>query len=75
MTHQFVPFLQAAKSKPADSSPETFSLLENLSTGSPSPGPEKNHAPRLELKRVGEEITEIRIYCSCGEIIQLKCEY
>ena len=30
---------------------------------------------KVELKREGERITQIRVQCRCGEVIELECEY
>ncbi len=35
----------------------------------------KNCEPRLSLQRDGERITNIRIQCSCGQIMELACVY
>ena len=31
--------------------------------------------PRMTLEREGARVTKIRIECSCGQIIELACEY
>lgn len=77
MTNTFVPFLQAAKTNSRGVGNESFAVL-------PSPGADEKtaillhepiHSPRVEVKKDGEVITEIRVFCSCGQVIQLKCEY
>ena len=30
---------------------------------------------KVELKRDGDRVTEIRIHCRCGELIELACDY
>jgi hypothetical protein len=30
---------------------------------------------KVELKRDGERITQIRVQCRCGELIEIDCEY
>ncbi|HEX7860683.1 MAG TPA: hypothetical protein VF773_10175 [Verrucomicrobiae bacterium] len=36
----------------------------------------KPHQPvQVETKRDGDRITQIRITCGCGELIEINCEY
>jgi hypothetical protein len=35
----------------------------------------KNCEPRVMLQRDGERITNIRIQCSCGQVMDLACDY
>jgi hypothetical protein len=32
-------------------------------------------APTVSFKRDGQRVTQIEIRCSCGEVIQLDCDY
>jgi hypothetical protein len=31
--------------------------------------------PKVHLEREGDRITRIEITCSCGQILELKCQY
>jgi hypothetical protein len=35
----------------------------------------KNCEPRLSVQRDGERITNIRVQCSCGQVMELACVY
>ena len=35
----------------------------------------KNCEPQVSLQRDGERITSIRIQCSCGQVMDLACDY
>src|ERR1051325_555178 len=41
----------------------------------PSPSPAPHSAPTVTFKRNGDRVTQIEIRCSCGEVIQLDCDY
>ena len=78
MTQTFVPFLQAAKTG-AVTHPHERTGFTNYPPTSSTPSPEApspaQHLPRCELKKEGDRIVEIRIFCNCGEVVQLKCDY
>ncbi len=40
-----------------------------------APNAKKNCEPRLSVQRDGERITNIRIQCNCGQIMELACVY
>jgi hypothetical protein len=42
--------------------------------GEPAPAP-SNLEPRLTLQREGDRISLIRIQCTCGQTIELACDY
>lgn len=45
-------------------------------TGENQPGnPNKNCEPRLSLEHDGGKISNIRIQCSCGQVMELACLY
>jgi hypothetical protein len=78
MSGDFRPFFETAGAKASKSSINSFSPI-----ASPSPSPAAV-APvaaaacgevKVELKRDGERISEIRVLCRCGEVIELACEY
>ncbi|HEY2951763.1 MAG TPA: hypothetical protein VGK40_04220 [Verrucomicrobiae bacterium] len=37
--------------------------------------PAEQAAPTVSFKRTGDRVTQIEIRCSCGEVIQLDCDY
>lgn len=41
-----------------------------------SPQRHESHAPpQITFQRQGDQITQIRIQCCCGQVIELNCEY
>ncbi len=40
-----------------------------------TPNARKNCEPRLSVQRDGERIANIRIQCSCGQVMELACVY
>jgi|ERR1041385_1072046 hypothetical protein len=40
-----------------------------------SPPPPQHAPPTVTFKRDGDRVTQIEIRCSCGEVIQLDCDY
>lgn len=67
-TTPFAPMTSASVSAAAPAS---------LSTGHPAPHSHTHSGggTLVELKRTGDKVTQIRIQCRCGEIIDLDCEY
>ena len=56
--------------------PSAFQPL-SVSLAAPAsgaPGP-KSAKPLITLKREGERVTQIRIQCACGQVIELDCIY
>lgn len=54
-----------------------FTPIAKPSTPQPS-APAHSHAssePKVTLTRDGDRITQIRIECTCGEVMDLKCVY
>ncbi len=85
MSADFVPFLQSIKSRVASAPGQNaaFSPLPQGDAASLSPtvppALPHTHVPddqvKVELKREGDRITQIRIQCRCGELIELDCDY
>ena len=56
---------------------EKFSAVRPQS----APVPTANHThtetvePVITLKREGDRVTVIEVQCSCGQVIELKCDY
>jgi hypothetical protein len=57
---------------------QIFQTLEQIASGA-APGTsldsKTNCEPRLSLQRDGERITNIRIQCTCGQMMDLACVY
>jgi len=75
MSADFVPLFP-----PQPARPET----EVFSTLAPKPAPPLSSAHasgippsevKVELKREGGRISQIRLHCRCGEVIEVDCEY
>jgi hypothetical protein len=80
MSADFVPFLQSLNSRLVSGQPSSFAPVPEssvsaaasaLCAGAHSPGSEV----KVELNRDGDRITQIRIQCRCGELIELACDY
>lgn len=85
MSADFVPLLQGLRSRlaqPAHGAADSFTPVisasplpaSELTSGRPNQ-PHGCDEVKVELKRDGEKIQEIRIHCKCGEVIELLCEY
>ena len=81
MSADFIPFLQTLNSR-LSSGQSSFAPLPQgtaPSTSGPTAAPAHTHRPagevKVELKRDGDRITQIRIHCRCGELIELNCDY
>jgi hypothetical protein len=87
-TDNFVPLTSASPASdsrefrikiiPQADSAQSFQALEQTApkeAGSTSVHAGKNCEPQLLLQRDGARITNIRIQCSCGQIMDLACAY
>jgi hypothetical protein len=87
-TESFVPLTAAPSSGenrefrvtviPQAGSAQPFQTLEQVAAGATENAPlnaKKNCEPRLSLQRDGERITNIRIQCTCGQMLDLACVY
>jgi hypothetical protein len=78
MSADFVPFLQSLNARLNSSTPAAeFSALPHNagSHASPSHSAVSAAEVKVELKRDGDRVTQIRIQCCCGELIELNCDY
>jgi len=63
---------------PQTGSSQPFQTLEQVAAGATENAPlhaKKNCEPRLSLQRDGGRITNIRIQCTCGQMLELACVY
>jgi hypothetical protein len=87
-TESFVPLTAATPSGenrefrvtviPQNGSAQSFQTLEQTVSGAAeniSSNGKKNCEPRLSLQRDGERVTNIRIQCTCGQMLDLACVY
>ena len=74
MSAEFRPLFDPASQTLKAESP----LFSPMTAPRPDPS-EKAEAPcgdpKVELKRDGDRITQIRVHCRCGEVVELACEY
>jgi hypothetical protein len=80
MAAEFVPFLPTIRSQMgAASSATSDTAFSPVQTATETTHTVKACAPpgelKVDLKREGDRITQIRIQCRCGELIELDCEY
>jgi hypothetical protein len=66
MTKPFTPFL-TDKLSPQGAS-------QTSSTGLPHPLPAGSE-PTVTLKRDSDRVTHIIVHCTCGQVVELACEY
>lgn len=65
--------LESAKPTPAPPSPPPAPAAMTVAPTGPETAPPP--APTLEVTRDGDRISKITIHCSCGERIELACDY
>jgi hypothetical protein len=86
MSDSFTPLTPAAISaggKPSASSPAgVFKPLPSPAAAAAVPGgaPATAHGncatkPVITLQRTGNVVTSIRVQCSCGQVIDINCQY
>ena len=82
MSADFVPLLQGLRARLPQPTETPAADFSPLSAPARSPAPDAPHPAgkcagevKVELKRDGDRIQEIRIHCKCGEVIELACEY
>ena len=85
-TESFVPLTAAPVSAerrefrvaviPQSEQSRTFQSLEQLAPATATaPNPRKNCEPRVSVQRDGEQVSSIRIQCSCGQVMDVACLY
>ncbi|HWD93781.1 MAG TPA: hypothetical protein VG938_15685 [Verrucomicrobiae bacterium] len=88
-TDSFVPLISIAPTPSGDSADFQATVLSQpeqaqkfnpveLAAAAASPGKAADGSPcepRVTLQRDGEQVTGIRIQCSCGQVIDLACVY
>jgi hypothetical protein len=78
MTADFVPFVPASTAKtsaPFPARPFTPLTPKAASAAAHVESCSRGGEMKVELKRDGERITQIRVQCRCGELIEIDCEY
>ena len=78
----FVPFfaLPIAENLPPGKAPKgrefhPVSTAPMPAAPEPSADPAHPHRPVVKLVREGDHVKQIRIQCSCGQVIELDCVY
>ena len=81
MAAEFIPLVSSLTASLAGTAagPKPFTQFAPV-TASPDAktAPTVQHAHRsvsIEVKKEGERISQIRVQCRCGEIIEIDCEY
>lgn len=90
MAADFTPFTQALKARvlSATTGHETSHFRAVGNSNAPVPKSLAAEAPpssdgsavphaavNIELKRDGDRVSQIRIHCRCGELIEIECDY
>lgn len=73
MSADFRPIFEKFAPQPGSSA--RFSAVTSPAPATAPPAATHCGELKVDLKRDGERITEIRIQCRCGELIELTCEY
>jgi hypothetical protein len=61
---------------PQNGAAQPFQSLEDAAAGAvTAANGKKNCEPRLSLQRDGGRVTNIRIQCTCGQMLDLACVY
>jgi hypothetical protein len=63
---------------PRAEQPQPFQSLESAAFsngGTPPPPGKRIHEPRISVQRNGDQITNLRIQCSCGQVMDVACVY
>ena len=62
---------------PQGEQPKAFHSLEQLMPDADAPAPEKKKfcEPRISVQRDGDRVTNIRIQCTCGQVMDVACVY
>jgi hypothetical protein len=68
MNNAFIPLVPETAMVPA-SPADSFVPVAVATASDPA------HAPKLTLKRDGDRVTHITVRCTCGQSIELACEY
>jgi hypothetical protein len=85
MPGDFIPLLSSVKSNLPGGAAAAFTPIASASGNSGAlslaakqliaPAGHAHREMSVEIKRDGERISQIRIQCRCGELIELDCEY
>jgi len=82
MDNAFIPLFPAAgpgtssaelKLRPAGEASAGFQPVKPAGAAAPAGHPPEK--PVITFERNGDRITQIKIQCSCGQIIELACDY
>jgi hypothetical protein len=81
MAAEFTPLIASLKTSLAGTAagpkPAAFAPI-TTPTDASKVAPAVPHAHRsvnIEVKKEGERISQIRVQCRCGEVIEIDCEY
>jgi hypothetical protein len=85
MSRSFVPLFAQTLSKAAQTTAGQFSptLLKTVESTMPAmaavqrgeSAPVSNCRPTVTFERDGDFVRQIRIHCTCGDVIELDCSY
>lgn len=76
MSADFLPFLPSLRNRLAASPSGGFAPTVSASTAPACSSSVAQTTPvRVEVKRSGDRVTQIQVYCRCGELIEIDCEY
>ena len=83
MEGQFVPLFSkgavlggsSATSKPGSAGPQTPAGFRLLNQPNGPGASDQAGKPQVTLRREGDRVTQIRVQCACGQVIELECVY
>jgi len=74
--HAFTPLpLKPGSFAPAKTAPATSGQVATTAPAASPPPAQNCPPPKVTLQRQGDVVTGIRIQCSCGQVIELRCLY
>jgi hypothetical protein len=86
MEGQFIPFVprsanlanpdpSGSKADACDQAAPSFRLVSPQATAPAVPSRAQAAKPTIFIQREGDRVTQIRVQCVCGEVIELDCVY
>jgi hypothetical protein len=82
MAAEFTPLIASLKTSLAGTAagPKPAAIFAPITTSTDaskvaSAAPHAHSSVRIEVKKEGERISQIRVQCRCGEVIEIDCEY
>jgi hypothetical protein len=73
--HAFAPLVSNSSQTAAEHPASALSAMTLASESAVAPASTEPCAPKVTVQREADRITRIQIHCSCGELIEVDCQY